>query len=484
MSICTSPVQPNHEGWFYSRLSGSYHEIGLQHGLDHARIISRILGRMRGYIFWATGFEWNFIRRKVWDLWWNRTPAVYQEEMLGIASGATWAGAQPVAVEDIFLWNAWMEVLYYYCPTYQKELQGIGTAAGRSVGFDSCSAFIATGSVTKDGSIVMAHSSFMPYELAFHRLILDISTPNGCRFVMQTAPGLISSGTDFGVNAKGLMVTETTMGGFNNYCDDSKTLSSLVPEFVRARMSLEQSGSMDDFVNILREGNTGGHANSWLVGDACTGTIMRYELGYRYEARTETDDGQFIGYSTAIDPRIRNLECSDTGYMDIRRRPGSDQVRLSILLDENRGKVTTDLGRRILADYRDPCLGRSRSGAAEGGAHDAPDARDSTPRTDRHPPFQPHGAIDGKVMDSSMARELAFTARWGSPCGTAFDAPDYFRRHPQFIDLEPYIESRSSQAWTDTGEIARHASARRNQDPEALGNAVHGPPRVPTMQIT
>lgn len=473
MTRMISPIPPTHEGWFYSRLSGSYEEIGFQHGAAHWYMISKILDRMRGYIVWSTGFEWDFIRQTVWNLWWRQTPENYQKEMSGIAQGATSEGARGVTVQDIFLWNAWMEVLYYFIPTFQKQLMGSGAPTGQATAFDSCSAFIATGKATSDGSIVMGHSTFSGFELAYFKLILDITPPNGHRFVMQTAPGLISSSTDFGVNDAGLMITETTIGGFNNYCSDAATLATLVPEFVRARQCLELAGNLEDFRSTMLCKNTGGYANSWLVGERKTGRIMRYELGYRYEAWEESSDGYFIGFNAAIDPKIRNLECSNSGYMDIRRHQGARQVRLRQLMEDHLGRLTTEEAKRILADHYDPYLSQIQGKDVENicarnvDAHYELDAREYMSQPGRPLPFQPQGAVDGKVMDSGMASELSFEARWGSPSGMAFDAHAFFVRHPQYLDLAPYIDDRPSHNWIGTRELAR-----RDQPKTILHQAV------------
>ena len=40
-----------------------------------------------------------------------------------------------------------------------------------------------------------------------------------------------------------------------------------IPEFVRARKAMQYSSSIDDYVLIMKEGNNGGYANNWLVGD-------------------------------------------------------------------------------------------------------------------------------------------------------------------------------------------------------------------------
>src|SRR5208337_2601490 len=41
------------------------------------------------------------------------------------------------------------------------------------------------------------------------------------------------------------------------------------------------SRSIDDFVRIMLDGNNGGYANDWLIGDRKTGEIALFELGLK-----------------------------------------------------------------------------------------------------------------------------------------------------------------------------------------------------------
>jgi hypothetical protein len=47
-----------------------------------------------------------------------------------------------------------------------------------------------------------------------------------------------------------------------------------------------------------------------------------------------------------------------------------------------------------------------------------------------------------------MAREMAFSARWGHPCGRPFDAQAFMKRHPQWNWLNGYMQDRPSWPWT------------------------------------
>ena len=63
-------------------------------------------------------------------------------------------------------------------------------------------------------------------------------------------------------------------------------------------------------------------------------------------------------------------------------------------------------------------------------------------------PFLPGGTCDAKVVDSRLAKEMAFSARWGSACGTPFDADSFLAEHPQFDWMKGLLKSRPSQPWT------------------------------------
>src|SRR5207244_2579261 len=87
--------------------------------------------------------------------------------------------------------------------------------------------------------------------------------------------GVIASDDDFGINRDGLMVTETTITQFEGWDPNGKA------EFVRARKALQYAGSIDEYTKIMLDGNNGGYANDWLMGDRKTGEIAQLEMGIR-----------------------------------------------------------------------------------------------------------------------------------------------------------------------------------------------------------
>ena len=94
------------------------------------------------------------------------------------------------------------------------------------------------------------------------------------------------------------MVTETTITQFEGWDPDGK------PEFVRARKAMQYSRSIDDFVRIMLDGNNGGYANDWLIGDNKTGEIALFELGLKNHSVQRTKDGCFFGANFPVSPKL------------------------------------------------------------------------------------------------------------------------------------------------------------------------------------
>jgi hypothetical protein len=257
---------------------------------------------------------------------------------------------------------------------------------------------------------------------------------------MQSAPGYIASFTDFFVTDAGIMGTETTIGGFGEFDPHG------IPEFSRVRQAMQYANNLDQFVEIMKKQNNGGYANSWLLANANTGEIMRFELGLKYFNVERTKDGYFIGFNAAVDPQIRNLECSYAGYEDIRYPTGARRVRLTELMQKYHGKIDVSVAQKILADHYDVYLKKNNPCSRTIDGHYELDAREYLTLPGR-PPFQPMGAVDGKVMDSDLAKGLSFWARWGNSSGLPFDAQTFLAEHIQWSHLEGYLKDRPSQPW-------------------------------------
>lgn len=424
-------------GWIYLHLEGGPRERGFQHGYLLAPEIGQCL-RVRRTVWWHdTAMEWDWLLKEVARF---MTPAIdseNREESLGIVDGLQAAGIL-TTLDELVAYNACMELEEYWWPEVKKKMDGAATAVTAPP--QACSAFIATGRMTKDGGVVLGHNSICDYAEANYFVIVDILPSRGHRILMQTAPGWIHSGTDFFVTDAGLVGAETTIGGFAGFSEKG------VPEFARMRRATQDAGSIDAWCAAMKQGNNGGYANAWLLGDVNTGEIARLELGLTHTSLERTRDGFFLGSNVAENGKILRLE-TNAKETDIRDSSVARRVRWKQLMAQHRGGIDLELAKAFEADHYDAYRGAEGPSARTLCGHfelDA-EANESWPGV----PFAPTGTIDAKVVDTAMARRMSFAARWGAACGRAFDAGQFLAAHPQFEWLDGLLKSRPSEPWVE-----------------------------------
>ena len=427
-------------GWLYISVSGSPKERGYAYGYYCAKEFKKIQEMLEFICYNDFGEHWEFFidatkqffKEKIMQ----QFPEFY-EEIEGVAAGCNAAGTK-TSVDEILAWNNYFTLLFSW---YQSSNPSALGKEGGSV--DRCSAFIAVGDYTKDGKIVVAHNSFSTFiDGQYSRVILDIKPIKGHRILMQTCACWIWSGTDFFVTSKGIIGTETTIGGFNVYENN-------YPIAFRIRKAMQYGNTLDDYVEILLDGNSGDYANSWLFGDTNTNEILRIELGLKYHNVERTKNGYFVGFNAAYDPRIRNKECSNSGFYDTRRHQGARRVRLTDLIEENKGKLDVELALTLIADHYDVYLDKENMCSRTVCSHYDLDAREYMSDPNRPKPYEPRGAVDGCVGDSEMTKNMSFMARYGSSCGTPFSVEDFCNKRRQWAYLKPYLHDRPSQPWTE-----------------------------------
>jgi len=426
-------------GWTYISIKGSPKERGYAYGYLIAEDFKKIQEMLQFNIYNEFGKTWDFFieagKNALKDTIIKQFPEIY-EEMEGIAMGCSAAGTK-TTIDEILAWNNYFTLLDSW---YGSESTATGSREGGAS--DRCSAFIAVGDYTEDGKIVVAHNSFSNFvDGQYMYCILDINPSKGNRILMQTCPGWIWSGTDFFVTSKGILGTETTIGGFNVY-ENNYTIAC------RIRKAMQYGDTLDDYERILLDGNSGDYANSWLFGDTNTNEIMRIELGLKYHNTERTKNGYFVGFNSAYDPRIRNLECNNSGFDDIRRHQGARRVRLTDLMDEHKGKINIDMALKIIADHYDVYLHKENKCSRTICSHYDLDGREYMSQADRPKPYAPRGALDGCAADSKMIKDMSFMARWGSSCGTPFSTAEFCDKNRQWNYLKPFLNDRPSQPWT------------------------------------
>jgi hypothetical protein len=116
---------------------------------------------------------------------------------------------------------------------------------------------------------------------------------------------------------------------------------------------------------------------------------------------------------------------------------------------EKKGDINIKIAQEIIADHYDVYLNKENPCSRTCCSHYELDAREYMSDPSRPKPYQPRGALDGNVCDSTMAKAMSFSLRWGCSCGTPFDKAKFCDEHREWAFLAPYLEDRPQQPWTD-----------------------------------
>ncbi|HLJ50746.1 MAG TPA: C45 family peptidase [Bryobacteraceae bacterium] len=434
--------RPQQNGWVYVHLEGTPAEIGFQHGyllapeiLDAQKTVS--LGMIHD-----TKKPWAFFRKTAEEVLWPHVEAQYREELKGIADGLAAKGVK-LDLWDVVALNAWLELSPYYVNWYDKHHNQ--TAMALPVP-EHCSAFVATGSYTADGKPVIAHNNWTEYkEGSRWNIIFDVHPAQGHRILMDGMPGLIHSGDDFGVNDAGIAITETTIGYFHGFDPDA------IPEFVRARKAMQYATSVDEFAAIMKEGNNGGYANTWLIADAKNNEIGSLELGLLNVTLKKTKDGFFVGSNYPENPKLIAEEASDYPIDDMTISANARRVRWNELMSETKGKIDVAAAHRFMGDHYDTFDKKEQPNERTLCGHIDLSPRGSQPW---QPKYGPCGAVQNKAADAKMITAMTFTAAMGHACGLNFKAAQHLKEHPEFEWEKSVLKDLDAYPWT-TFEAAR-----------------------------
>jgi hypothetical protein len=426
--------QPEENGWTFVHLEGQPAEIGFQHGYLLAAEIEDMLKVTALEVPHDNKKDWQFFRDAARTMMWPRIEKEYREELQGIVDGAKAKGVK-LDLWDVVALNGALE-WEYYVKQYDKEHN---IQSSSLVAPEHCSAFVATGSYTKDGKIVIAHNNWTSY-LDGQRwtMIFDIVPAKGSRMLMDGLPGFIHSADDFVVNADGIAITETTIGHFSGY-DPAGT-----PEFVRARKAAQYSKSIDDFARIMKEGNNGGYANNWLLADVKNNEIASLELGLKNVTLDRKKDGYFVGSNFPVNEKLIHEE-TDFDTKDMSLSANARHVRWEQLMAENKGKIDVAAAERFMADHYDTFSKKEEADERTLDGHIDLSARGSQPW---QPPFGIAGAVQNKAADSAMVAQMSFAAAAGHACGKNFKAQEHLREHPEFGWEQGLLRDMDAFPWT------------------------------------
>jgi hypothetical protein len=425
-------------GWISLHLEGTPRQVGFQHGWLAANEIDDLLKALAHFLKGSTKRDWAFFREASERMFWPKLEPEYQEEIEGIAAGLkAHLPRSKYDRIDITALNGWIELAWYYVP-YLDATAKAGAGDNKAPGY--CSAFIATGSLTEGGEVVVGHNNWVDYIIGSRwNVIADIVPENGHRILMDCMPGGIHSGDDFVVNDAGLVYTETTMGTFRGFREEG------TPEFMRARKAAQYAESIDDFVRIMTEDNNGAYANDWLVGDTKTGEIARYELGLKNQRLWRTKDGYFIGSNFPTDEKLiaeeTTFDPNDKKQSVLVRRARWEQ-----LMADYKGYIDVEDGKLFEADHVDMATGKEGSNSNVLCGHVDEDPK-GTPEFS-WAPFSPAGSVQGKVTSTSLVKGMKMWAHMGHPCGRNFVAADFLKRHPEYGWQKPYLRNLRAYPWT------------------------------------
>ena len=435
-------------GWTYVHLQGTPSEIGYQHGLLLAPQIADFMHVLQIESLHSTHRNWQFYRKAGRTILWPHVPPEYQAELRGIARGVKAAGGK-LDLWDIVAINGFIELEQYYVPWLDKnglDKNGIDKHSHAQLvppvrPEGRCSAFIATGSYTRGGQIVIAHSNWSSYaEGERWTIIFDIKPTHGHRILMDGAPGIITSEDDFGENDAGLMITETTITDFLGWKDNG------IPEFVRSREAMQYASSIDQYAAIMRKGDNGGYANDWLIGDRKTGEIAYLELGLKHTPMWRTKDGYFVSANFARDPAVIRDETPGFNPKDLSTSPNARRVTWNQKMAEYKGRIDLKLAEEFLGDHYDSYLKKVQADQRSLCGH-VDTAKDGVAEWD-WAPYYPGGAVTGKATDSEMASHMELVARAGHPCGEDFHAAPFLAAHPQYDYMKPVLHDMIAGPWT------------------------------------
>lgn len=412
------------EGWKTVCIHGSPYDRGFAHGFllheELARTLKsypflieeKVKYKMKDYIAYSN--------KHIKPVLIKHFPEIY-EEMEGIVAGAN-AQNVPITLDFLIAWNSHMSIVSKY----------IKSAPGR------CSAFIATGSATEDGKIVMGHTThtdFITGQLL--NIVMYVIPHKGVPFIMQTSAGYVASVADWFVCSSGIIGCETTIWGTKYEPQFG------YPFFCRIRTAMQYATTLDEYAEIMQKNNAGDYACSWLFGDIHKNEIMLCEIGLNRANVEKTGNGIFYGMNSTLDFNLRTFETVDDKWNDIAASTGSRGVRLNQLLyGEYFGRINVENAKKVLSDHYNPLTKKEERNHRAVCVHAEFDGglkRNS---------YAMRGCTDCKVITADMAKDMAFYARFGAACGRTFSVKNHVKKHPKYKKWGAHVRDFKKYKWT------------------------------------
>src|SRR5208337_2779121 len=215
----------------------------------------------------------------------------------------------------------------------------------------------------------------------------------------------------------------------------------------RSRKAMQYATSIDEYAAIMRKGNNGGYANSWLVGDRNTGEIGYLELGLHNTPLKKKKDGYFVSSNFTWDPKVIHDDTPGFDPTNLESTMNARHLRAEMFMQEHYGKLDTALAEAYLSDHYDIYERKTDAGKRSLCGHE-----DTSPVGEKvwdDPPFEPGGAVTGKVTSSELVAKMSFIGRAGHPCGEDFLAGPFLQAHPEFAWQKPVLRDMIAGPWTE-----------------------------------
>ena len=308
-------------GWIYLHIEGSPYDRGYQHGYLLAHEIVQYVDRCALMLdSQSKERAWEMGRTTANALFLRGFDREILEEMKGIADGAKASGAKwnkrDIDLVDIVTANTINDLwtLEEAMPVTPTGLEGLGLSlpkyaapAAERTKNEHCNTFVATGPATRDGRMVIGHTTWFPLLLDEQtNVLLDIQPAAGRRLLMQSYPGGIESGTDYYQNDVGIVLTETTLqqSPFNRRGASAA---------FRARKAIQYGTDISQVVEYLKQDNNGLYSAEWLIGDAKNNEIAMFELGSNRTKLYRSSQGEWFGGTEGF-----YWGCSNTKDLNVR----------------------------------------------------------------------------------------------------------------------------------------------------------------------
>ncbi|OJH41768.1 C45 family peptidase [Cystobacter ferrugineus] len=387
-------------GWKYVHIEGEPYERGLQYGELVAEDLVRYmekLGTRKNAQDVANG--WDQVRLLTDSLFLRRYETEFLEEMRGIADGVNRAGVKfkdrELELLDVVALNSMVDILMLEdanevsaTPLSGRTFLKAEDETARAGEGDHCSSFVATKSATRDGGLIMGQIFMWNGYTGVHwDVMLDVQPTRGHRFIMQTFPGGIHSGSDWYINDAGIVIGETTVGQTPFNPDGT-------PQSNRIRKAAQYASSIDEVAKLLKERNNGLYTNDWTLADTKTGEGACFTLGTKTSRMWRTGDAKH----TADTPGgLEDFIWANNNNRDLEMRKESIA---------NPWNAPVDLAFNTW--NRDIAFQKYFEQHGRGGI----DLDNAIRMLASSPINRPH-ACDGKITTGEMARQLMFLAHYG-----------------------------------------------------------------------